>query len=103
MINRYINLSCGFESEVFGCRVIIKNPGAILSDAPPVHRLMPNYPKLVLPGGLLERILPETVWAFYPDKITFVGPFVSFVALAQYLNPVKMSERKGYQRSNGKT
>lgn len=75
-IRRYINNANGFRQDSLGYKITLGLVGAAL------------LPQLKLPGGPLTELGGYVVWAFYPDKQRFLGPFASLLAAYKALNPV---------------
>lgn len=76
-VRRYLNSQTGFMCLALGCRVTLSLVGFDLLKL------------LRLQGGPLTELSPFVVWAFYPNKTSFLGPFISVQAAYQYLNPVQ--------------
>jgi hypothetical protein len=83
---------CNYERLVVtekGEFYIATNPNV----TPKTHTMkQPKHNDLQLNGGALTELVPYVVWAFYPNKTDYLGPFSSFVELYKALNPQKTSE-----------
>jgi len=88
-IKRYLNNSTGFMSNVFGKQITVGVNGVPYNNNLIVHRVAPKNPPLVLSGGSLTDLIPFHITAFYPDKVNYLGPFVSTRDLEKALNPEK--------------
>jgi hypothetical protein len=79
--------SKGFLSKLYGLRVTVGHVGQPLTNKVVVHRPTSVAPPIVLSGGALSALVPGFIWAFLPDKTTYLGPFLTFSGAYRELNP----------------
>jgi hypothetical protein len=99
-IKRYLNNSTGFFSQVFGQQVLVGQIGVPYTETKIIHRRSINDLPLTLPGGPLTSLAPYFITAFYVDKLTYLGPFVSSRDLEKTLNPSKFPGNARPTRNN---
>lgn len=74
----------------------------LLSQARHGNKVLPKTPiasaPLSLPSGLLTDLAPGAYWLFGQDKVSFLGPFVSFTEVIHLLYPYYSNKGGGFLR-----